>query len=97
MAFAGVDPATGGMLCDHGERFVVAEFRGDQDYHRLIWQHASSWQANFVCFRCRASCGAMNHYTDLRENPDWAQTEHSTLSFINVELPQVPCSLASMI
>ena len=95
LAFAGVGPETGSTLCKHGERFVLAEYRGDQDYHRLIWQHFSTWQSKFVCIRCKAtSCGDSNNYTDLRDNPDWAQTERDTVSFINEELPPVPCALA---
>ena len=95
LAYDGIDPRTGQALCKNGERFIVAEFRGDQDWHKQIWQHASRWTAKYICMRCLAtSTGDVHNYTDLRDEPDWAATEHTLHNFINFELPRVPCCLA---
>ena len=78
----------------NGERFIVAEFRGDQEFHRKIWQHSSHWPGVHVCPKCDAkSTGQHCLYTDLADDPDWGPTERSTMSFINDELPPIPCAL----
>jgi len=81
-------------LCSGGERFVLAEFRGDQEFHRLIWQHAASWQSTQVCMQCCA-CAKAGHlaYTVMSEHPGWSPTEHTSVDFINKELPPFPCAL----
>ena len=82
-------------LFDNGERFIVAEFRGDQKFHRKIWQHTAHWLGINVCCKCGAkSSGNDCLYTDVRDDPDWANTEYDTVEFINEELPEVPCILA---
>lgn len=96
VAFLGKCPVSGTWLCKKQQRFVVAEFRGDQDFHRLLWQHSASWVSKFVCFQCRAtSIGPDCNYTDTSEDPLWANTEHSNASFIVHELPEVPCAMAN--
>jgi hypothetical protein len=78
-------------LFANGERFVVAEFRGDQEFHRKIWQHAAHWLGINVCCKCDArSTGNDCLYTDLQDDPEWAATERDTVSFINEELPDIP-------
>ena len=97
VAFTGVDPMTNAKLCVNNQRFVVAEFRGDQDFIRLLWQHAASWTSTYVCYQCRAKSNpGPCTYLDLRETPDWESTEHSTVSFIRTELPEYPCVLVSI-
>ena len=92
IAFPGRDPVTQDQLCPSNERFIVAEFRGDQDFMRVLWQHAASWTSTYVCFQCRAKAMAGPcTYMDFRENPDWEITQHNTISFIDVELPPYPC------
>ena len=72
----------------------MAEYRGDQEFQRLLWQYAASWQALQVCYLCRATSGAgVLTYADVSDNPGWQTTEHSNASFIAVELPPIPCSL----
>ena len=54
LAFDGVG-SLGEKLCPDGERFVVAEFRGDQEFHRKLWQHKAHWNSHCPCFKCHAS------------------------------------------
>ncbi len=93
IAYEGVDPTQPSKpLCVNGARFIVGEFRGDQEFHRMIWQHAASWKSKYVCYQCRAtSIGNTHTYTDLSDTPLWECTEHTNVSFINVELPAYPC------
>lgn len=42
-------PLTSARLC-----FQCVEFRGDWEYHKLLWKLSSSWVGNHVCFRCPA-------------------------------------------
>lgn len=94
VAFTGVRPTTGSTLCKNGARFVVAEYRGDQEFQRLLWQHAASWKSIFVCYQCRATSKAGVHcYEDVSDNPGWKETEHNNVSFINQELPPYPCTM----
>ena len=80
-------------LFDNRERFIVAEFRGDQEFHRKIWQHTAHWLGINVCCKCGAKSSGHCLYTDVRDDPDWANTEYDTVKFINEELPEVPCTL----
>ena len=94
LAFGGIDPVTQDWMCPGRQRFVVAEFRGDQDFMRVLWQHAASWTSVFVCYQCRAKGQAGPYtYLDFREHPDWESTEHTNISFIHTELPPCPCYL----
>ena len=91
LAFDGVG-SLGEQLCPDGERFVVAEFRGDQEFHRKLWQHSSHWNSHCPCFRCHSSSvDPSNLYTDFSDNPRWLQTECNNVQFINEELPDIPC------
>lgn len=95
IAFKGIDPASGVQLCQGGERFVVAEYRGDQEFMRMLWQHNAMWNAKYVCYQCRATASDGPHsYADVSDNPGWEGTQHTNTSFINVELPPYPCYLA---
>ena len=81
--------------CQGGERFVVAEYRGDQEFMRMLWQHNAMWNAKYVCYQCRATASDGPHsYADVSDNPGWEGTQHTNTSFINVELPPYPCYLA---
>lgn len=92
IAFEGIDPTSGVQLCEGGERFVVAEYRGDQEFMRLLWQHNAMWNAKFVCYQCRATASDGPHsYLDVSDHPGWEGTLHTNTSFINVELPPYPC------
>ena len=91
LAFDGVG-SLGEKLCPNGERFVVAEFRGDQEFHRKLWQHKAHWNSLCPCFKCHASTVDPNYlYTDFSDNPGWLQTERSNVAFIIEELPDLPC------
>lgn len=47
VAFHGYEPGQPTVpLCSRGDRFVLAECRGDQEFHRTLWQHAASWKSN---------------------------------------------------
>lgn len=94
IAFHGHEPGDPTkLLCAGGHRFILAECRGDQEFHRTLWQHAASWKSKYICYQCRAtSIGQENTFVDLRDEPSWASTEHTNISFINGELPPYPCS-----
>ena len=96
VAFHGYEPGQPTVpLCSRGDRFVLAECRGDQEFHRTLWQHAASWKSKFICYQCRAtSIGVNNTFVDFSENPAWSTSVHTTVGFINVELPPIPCYLA---
>ena len=85
-------------LFPNRERFIVAEFRGDQEFHRKVWQHTAHWLGINVCCKCAAkSTGNLYLYTDLADDPSWADTEYDTVNFINEELPDVPCVVALLL
>lgn len=51
-----------------GTRCLVSEIRGDQAFFRYMLQHKAYWVGNHVCFRCKASTGGVNDYTDLKKH-----------------------------
>ena len=59
---------------------------GTRKFHRTFWQHAASWKSKYICYQCRAtSIGQQHTFVDLRDEPSWASTEHTNMSFINGE------------
>ena len=91
LAFQGLG-VLGETICPGGERFIVAEMRGDQEFHRKLWQHKAHWNSHNVCFKCHASStDAGCSYVDFSDNPAWLDSARSNAEFINNELPDTPC------
>lgn len=77
-------------LAEHGilgRRFLLAEIRGDQVFHKFLFKHASWWKANNVCFRChvRADRPGTNLCYTQYDNSGWGY--RTTDQFLREEMP----------
>lgn len=79
----------GNVLFPENTRCCVSELRGDQAWHRLLFNHRSYWGAKNVCFMCRANTST-RHYT---QTSLWRGTERNTPQFLVEELPGLLCAL----
>lgn len=69
----------------------VTELRGDWRYHKETWRFNSSWQADFVCFRCPARTKGpfASRYYNCSTTASWLTSEYTLDEFISNQLPPV--------
>jgi hypothetical protein len=94
------DPKLSGKPICGGKRFAVTELRGDQLWHKQVWQHKASWKGGVhesVCCQCDVRNRGHEAYFRI-EDGDEIGREYSLLDFINEQLPlRNPCSSAGEI
>jgi len=79
-------------------RFAVSELRGDWEWHVYAFDLQRNWRMHTFCWRCDVSRkpGAPCSMLDLEDEPDWAETQLSSIQFLSRMIsPSTASSLSS--